>query len=118
VLGLTIDGRPEITGVTQGGETVNHYNLIIDGRNFKQNSALMVMEDSSIEQNPAKTTIDIKRVSSVSANPVNQEQIVYVNCNRLIYQRYPYSTTPKNFRLQVVNPDSGAESSLISVSAP
>ena len=117
VLGLAIDGRPEITGVTQGEESVNHYNLIIDGRNFMQNSTLVVMEDSSTEQNTSNPTIDIKRISSLSANPVDREQLVYVNCNRIIYQRYPYSTTLKSFRIQVVNPGAG-ESSLVSVSAP
>jgi IPT/TIG domain len=117
VLGLVIDGRPEITGVTQGEETVNHYNLTIDGRNFVQNSSLVVMEDSSVEQNTAQPTVDIKRISSLSANSINREQLVYVNCSRIIYQRYPYSTTPKNFRIQVVNPG-GGESSLVSVSAP
>jgi IPT/TIG domain len=118
VLGLAIDGRPEISGVIQGEETVNHYNLIIDGRNFMQNSSLIVMEDRSIEQNNSQPSVDIKRISSLSANAVDREQIVYVNCNRIIYQRYPYSTTPKNFRLQVVNPGAGGESSLVSVSAP
>lgn len=118
VLGLAIDGRPEITGVTQGDETVNYYNLIIDGRNFVQNSSLVVMEDRSIEQDSTRLAVDIKRISSLSANAVDREQIVYVNCNRIIYQRYPYSSTAKNFRLQVVNPGAGGESSLVSVSAP
>src|SRR6266545_2029072 len=36
VLGLTIDARPEIMGVTQGEQYVNSYNLVIDGRNFQQ----------------------------------------------------------------------------------
>ena len=117
VLGLAIDGRPEITGVTQGQETVNHYNLIIDGRNFTQNTVLMVMEDRFSEMNTENPAVDIKRISSLSANAINREQIVYVNCNRILYQRYPYSTTPKNFRIQVVNPG-GGESSLVSVSAP
>ena len=120
VLGLAIDGRPEISGVTQGDESVNvnYYNLIIDGRNFMQNSILMVMEDRSIEQNSSQTAVDIKRVSSLSANSIEREQILYVSCNRLIYQRYPYSSTAKNFRLQVVNPGAGGESSLVSVNAP
>ena len=31
-------------------------------------------------------------------------RFLYVNCNRIIYQRYPYSTTAKNLRIQVINP--------------
>lgn len=118
VLGLVIDGRPEITGVTQGEESVNHYNLIIDGRNFQQTSTLIVMEDRTLDQNVSQPGVDIKRVTSLSINAVEREQITYVNCNRIIYQRNPYSSTPKNFRIQVLNPGSGGESSLVSVSAP
>lgn len=118
VLGLVIDDRPEITGVTIGDELVNFYNLIIEGRNFQQNSVLMVMEDKAIDQSGAHLTLDIKRVSSSTQNAIDREQIMYVNCNRIIYQRFPYSTTPKNLKLQVLNPANGSESSLVSVSSP
>ena len=79
----------------------------------------MVMEERSYESSgsPA-TTVDTKRVTSLSANAVEREQMLYVNCNRIIYQRYPYSTTAKNLRIQVINPSTGGESSAVSVSAP
>ena len=55
---------PNITGVTQSDETVNHYNLIIEGRNFQQNSTLMVMEERSYESSGSPTTtVDTKRVT-------------------------------------------------------
>ena len=118
VLGLVVDGRPEITGVSQGEETVNQYNLIIDGRNFQQNSALMVMEERTYETNGSALGVDTRRVTSLSANAVEREQMVFLNCNRIIYRRYPYSTTPKNLRIQVINLSTGSESSVFSISAP
>jgi hypothetical protein len=33
----------------------------------------------------------------------------FVNCSRIIYERYPYDRTPKTLRIQVVNPN-GEES--------
>ena len=117
VLGLVIDARPEITGISQGEEHVNFYNLIVDGRNFQQNSVLVVMEERSLEESSSRVSLDVKRITSGGSSATEREQIVYVNCNRIIYRRYPYSTFPKNLRIQVVNPDS-SESSVASVSAP
>jgi hypothetical protein len=118
VLGLIIDARPEITSVDRGEEYVNYYNLVIEGKNFQQNSTLVVMEERSLEETPSKLAVDVKRVTTSAAPATEREQLLYINCNRLVYQRYPYSTIPKNFRVQVVNPAGGGESSLVSVSAP
>jgi hypothetical protein len=122
VLGLVIDGRPEITGITKGEESVNFYNLIIEGRNFQQNSALVVMEDHSLEESPSQSlsqlTLDVKRITSGSWSATEREQLTFINCNRMIYRRNPYSSYPKNIRIQVVAPGNGGESSMVSVSAP
>jgi IPT/TIG domain len=117
VLGLVIDARPEITGVLQGEDSVNYYNLIVEGRNFQQNSALVITEDRSIDQAPSQLVLDVKRISSGMSSATEREQTAFINCNRIIYRRSPYSTSPKNLRVQVVNPD-GGESSVVSVSAP
>ena len=117
VLGLVIDARPEVSGVTRGDEYVNYYNLIIEGRNFQQNSTVVVMEERSLEETPSQLAVDVKRITSGSGSVTEREQILFINCNRIIYQRHPYSTIPKSFRVQVINPD-GGESSVISVSAP
>jgi len=117
VLGLVIDARPEIAGVTRGDEYVNYYNLIIEGRNFQQNSMVVVMEERSLEETPSQLAVDVKRITSGSASVTEREQILFMNCNRIIYQRHPYSTLPKSFSVQVINPD-GGESSVISVNAP
>ena len=75
-------------------------------------------EERSLEETPSQLSVDVKRVTTSTASATEREQLLYVNCNRLVYQRYPYSTIPKNFKVQVVNPAGGGESSLVSVSAP
>jgi hypothetical protein len=101
-MALFIDAKPEILSITQGDEFVNYYNLIISGKNFQQNSVLIV---------------DGKRLSGVTINPNEQEKVIYVDCSNIIYQRHPFDTAPKNFRVQVINPN-GAESPVIQVTAP
>ncbi len=102
VMGLFIDAKPEITSITQGDQYVNYYNLIIYGRNFQQNSSLIV---------------DGSSVPGIAAYAAGREKFVYVNCNPIIYERYPYDTSPKNIRLQVLNPN-GESSAVVQITAP
>jgi hypothetical protein len=116
--GLLIDARPEIDNVTAGEEYVNYYNLVIGGRNFQQDSTLVITEEKDLELTGMKEPVsDVKRLRSGTANSTEHERVIFVNCGQLIYQRYPYSTTLKNIRVQVINPG-GEESSMIQVSAP
>jgi len=101
-LALIIDSKPVITSVTQGEDYVNYYDLIIEGRNLHSNSTVVVEGKSMI---PA------------SANRADRERVIYVDCNRIIYQRYPYDSAVKSFTLQVLNPN-GESSSVVQVSAP
>ena len=116
--GLFIDARPEIDSVTAADEFVNYYNLVIGGRNFQQDSTLVVSEERDQDQTGTQGTIaEVKRLRSGTANASERERLIYVNCGQIIYQRYPYSTTLKNYKVQVVNPG-GEESSVVQVSAP
>lgn len=116
--GLFIDSRPEIDSVIPGEEYVNYYDLVIGGRNFTQDSTVIITEERDLNQTGIQLPIfDVKRLRSGTASATEQERAIFVNCEKLIYQRYPYSTTPKNFKVQVINP-SGEESSVIEVSAP
>lgn len=99
-LGLAVITAPEISAVTIGTDHVSSYELLIDGDNFQQTSSLLV---------------DGTRIST--AGTLAGERLVFVDCTRLIYQRRPYSSTPKELRLQVVNPD-GEVSQSVLVSAP
>lgn len=99
-----IDTKPEITGITQGEERVNSYDLIILGRNFQQDSSLIVdgTQFSGARSYP---------------RPTGTEKIRYVSCTEIVYERYPYDMTPKNIRLQVINPN-GEGSAVVQIAAP
>jgi len=102
-LALEIETKPEISQVTKGTENVNYYELIIEGKNFQQNSALYV---------------DGQRVGGNSGqDAAAREKAIFIDCTRLIYQRFPYSPVVKEFRLQVVNPGNEG-SQVVNVSAP
>jgi hypothetical protein len=99
-LGLAIITAPELTNVSIGTDQVNSYELLISGSNFQQTSALLVNG----------TRID-------TAGTPQGEQLHVLDCTRMVYRRLPYSSTPKELRLQVVNP-TGETSQTVTVSAP
>lgn len=99
---LFIDTRPEILSVTQGGEYVNYYELVIEGKNFQQGSTLVV---------------DGARLYSGMGPATERERFIYVDCTRIIYQRHPYDSTLKSIKIQVINPNS-EESPVVTVNAP
>lgn len=101
-MALLIDGTPEITAIRQGDDFVNYYILIIEGRNFRGDSRVVV---------------DGKSMTPSSVSIYDREKVRYVDCNRIVYERHPYDSTLKNFSVQIINVD-GAESSLYQVSAP
>ncbi|GFE60439.1 IPT/TIG domain-containing protein [Geobacter sp. AOG2] len=102
-LALEIETKPEISQVGRGDEYVNYYELIIDGKNFQQNSALYV---------------DGQRIGGNSGqDAAAREKVIFIDCTRLVYQRFPYSPVAKEFRLQVVNPGNEG-SQVVNVSAP
>jgi IPT/TIG domain len=101
--GLSINTTPEISQVSIGNTYVNYYELNIDGRNFSQNSSIYV---------------DGQRIGGrENIQPSEREKLIYIDCTRLIYQRYPYSPVNKDFRVQVVNQE-GQGSQVINVTAP
>ena len=102
-LALIIETRPDISQITIGNEYVNFYELNINGKNFSQNSSLYV---------------DGKQIGGRGGPDLtDREKLIYVDCTKLMYQRYPYSPVDKDFRLQIVNPG-GEGSQVITVSAP
>lgn len=101
VQALIIDAKPDIVSVIRGEEHVNTYELIIDGINFQQGSAVMV---------------DGRRVSPIPG-AIDRERVHFVDCTRLIYERRPTDPVPQPFRIQIVNPN-GDESPAVQVTAP
>ena len=101
--GLSINTTPEISQVSIGNTYVNYYELNIDGKNFNQNSSIYV---------------DGQRIGGKeNIQPSEREKLIYIDCTKLIFQRYPYSPVNKDFRVQVVNQD-GQGSHVIHVTAP
>jgi hypothetical protein len=102
-LTFVVETRPEIGQVIVGNEHVNLYELIINGRNFNQNSSLYV---------------DGVQIGGRGGQDMaEREKLIYVDCTKLIYQRHPFSPVNKDFRLQVVN-TGGEGSQVINVTAP
>ncbi|MBI5656454.1 MAG: IPT/TIG domain-containing protein [Geobacter sp.] len=101
-LALMVDTRPEITSISTGEDHVNYYELIIEGRNFLQGSVLVV---------------DGMRISGSNPAPGDRDRLIYMDCTRLIYQRYPADPSAKALRVQVVNPGN-EDSPVITVSTP
>ena len=101
-IALFVNTKPEILSVSQGDDFVNYYELIIEGKNFQQRSILI---------------IDGARLSTGTSPAGERERIIYIDCNRLIYQRHPYDTSLKSLRVQIINPN-GEESPVVSVNAP
>lgn len=100
---LMVESRPEISQISIGNEYVNYYELNIYGRNFQQNSAIYV---------------DGQRIGGKGGQEmVELEKLIYVDCTRLIYQRHPYSSTKKDFRIMVLN-QGGEASQTVNVTAP
>lgn len=102
-MALTIETKPEISQVSVGSEFVNYYELIIEGRNFQQNSSIYV---------------DGQRVGGRGGQEVTErERLIYIDCTKLIYQRFPYSPVKKDFRIHVINPG-GEGSQVVNVTGP
>ena len=100
---LIIESRPEISQVSIGNEFVNYYELNIHGRNFQQNSSIYV---------------DGQRIGGKGGQEmVERDKLIFVDCTRMIYQRHPYSSTNKDFRIQVLN-QGGEGSQVVNVTAP
>jgi len=52
-----------------------------------------------------------------AVNLADRESVIYVDCNRIIYNRYPYDTVVKSFTVQIINAN-GEMTSAVQVSAP
>ncbi len=102
---LWVNSTPKINSVERGADFVNHYEIIIHGGNFIANSTLVVKE-------PKDSTIGkaYQHLSFVSRNrnesiSTQGNRVTYVDCQTLIYHRYPTSFQVKDLGLQVLNPD-------------
>jgi hypothetical protein len=102
---LEVQTQPEIYSVSQGADQVNSYEVIITGRNFLYSSTLVV--DGR----------QINNLPRLVAAPPQSDHVRFVDCEKLIYVRYPYSREVHDVNLQIVNPD-GQESPVMAVAIP
>jgi hypothetical protein len=101
-LALLVDNRPEIVAITPGADFVNYYELVIDGRNFLQGSTVVV---------------DGRRISQGAPPSGERDRVRYLDCTRLIYERFPADPTSRPLHIQVINPGS-EESPVVTVNTP
>ncbi len=99
---LFIDSTPEIIGVSQGTDNVTSYDLIIRGKNFLFSSIL---------------SVDGREVFPARQTTVAKDYIRYLDCQTLIFRRFPYSQDLKRVTLQIINPG-GRESPVFAVTIP
>lgn len=108
---LWIDSIPEITSVEQGSEFVNYYEVIIRGKNFLAGSTLVVRqpEDRVIGQAWRQFSFSARPEGGGfgGGNTVSPQggRLVYVDCQTLVYYRYPSTSQEKELELTVINPE-------------
>ena len=106
---LWINSIPEIVSVERGEEFVNHYDMLIHGHNFFYNSILVVREPSGpiASSDFRQRTIHATRGTQLpSGTDLKRfDQLLYLDCGTLVYQRYPLDMLNKDLVLQIINPD-------------
>ncbi|MCM2265033.1 MAG: IPT/TIG domain-containing protein [Desulfuromonadales bacterium] len=107
---LWINSVPEIIGVERGSEFVNHYEVIVRGKNFFYNSILMVREADAGAGGLGTRQMTYYAHRGASALATSDfaapgEQLRYLDCTTLVYLRYPSNLQDKELTLQVINPD-------------
>ncbi|MCF6178889.1 MAG: IPT/TIG domain-containing protein [Geopsychrobacter sp.] len=119
---IWINDIPAIYSIEKGENFVNHYRVIVHGKNFYFNSILTVTQPentfSTLRHQPL--VLHAHENSSAYAQPqmpTNFDRIVYRDCQTLIYYRYPVDYQDKDLQLQVINPD-GKKTDPFDVSLP
>jgi len=101
---------PEISGVERGGDFVNHYEMIIRGKNFFYNSILVVKEPNTFAGGPEIRQLTYyanRGALGTGQGPLAAmgEALRYNDCRTLLYLRFPGNFQDKELTLQVINPD-------------
>lgn len=107
---LWINSVPEIAGVERGNDFVNHYEIIVHGKNFFFNSILVVREPESttVGKSFRQLTFHAGQGESGGRRSIQSlpgEKLLYQDCRTLVYQRHPSTPQDKELTLQVINPD-------------
>ena len=119
---LYFNNIPKIYSLSAGDNYVGSYQLIIEGKNFYPHSTLVVRQyPAGFGDAPPQQWVirgrDIGHDTDRSFRRVPGDYLNYVDCNTLIYYRFPYSGQDKDLTLQIVNRD-GKSSSIEQISMP
>lgn len=119
---LWVSNQPQIESISSGGNYVNSYQIRISGKNFFQNSVLVLNEYSGVfgDVPPRQRIISPQgRVTSRGETPPARPShtVSYQDCNTLIYNRYPQTGQAQRLVFRVSNPD-GQQTSPYEVSLP
>lgn len=119
---LEFSNSPEIFEVSRGEDFVNYYQLVIRGKNFFQQSLLVVSEypPGLSDLPPQQRAIRSRSVPGAQrdgARLIRREEVFYQDCHTLIYHRYPLSGEERRVILRISNPD-GKQTSPYELSIP
>jgi len=107
---LWLNNTPEIIAVERGEEFVNHYEMIIRGKNFFFNSIVVIREPDSSAGNSGTRQMTYYAHRGAPNAPSGLiggggESLAYLDCRTLKYLRYPSNFQDKELIVQVINPD-------------
>ncbi|PLX97788.1 MAG: hypothetical protein C0623_14440 [Desulfuromonas sp.] len=113
---LYVNNVPVINEVSVGDSYTNHYELVIKGGNFFQQSTLLVTEaPPGLIGVPPRQKVVWGKGRRTSPNSLvdqeNEDYLFYEDCNTLIYFRFPLSGQQRDMTLKVINPDGKASQS-------
>jgi len=108
---LWVNNVPEIIAVERGEEFVNHYEMVVHGKNFFYNSILMITEPQGTTAGMGSRQLTFRAAQGGTADRYAfpgappGEKLLYTDCQTLVYHRYPNNPQDKELSLQVINPD-------------
>ncbi|MGK2952998.1 MAG: IPT/TIG domain-containing protein, partial [Thiobacillus sp.] len=107
---LWINSIPNISSIEQGAEFLEYYEVIIRGKNFLPNSILVVKEpEDSLTGQYYRQFSFVARNRDVSggmsAITPHKDRLVFIDCQTLVYYRYPVVSQKKSLGFMVLNPD-------------
>ena len=120
---LWVSSRPEIESVSEGEDFVNYYQIIIRGKNFFQQSVLVLNEYSGSFSDlpPRQQVIPAQGGSVVHGGSIQirrqADSVSYRDCHTLIYDRYPPTGQPQRLVFRVSNPN-GQQTQTYEISLP
>jgi len=104
--GFVVKNTPEISDIEVGADRVVEYELLIHGKNFNNNSQVLLNG----------TTIPRDSGVITTTGP-NRDAVRYLDCTTLVYLRRPVAREARELEFQIANPG-GAQSNIYRITTP